>query len=152
VSAPFNITIPNQGEKKYTPFPNAGDTVCLIFPKSAYTQPGEKPDDERWLGTIVNLPLNLDEFNMAVLVPWPDGSKITVRNIEEKTFFEFSSLLSSQEMEQYIASLMYRLYVPPSNPNFVETILGRRNYGTPPELPIRAKMNAESGSLSSLDN
>jgi hypothetical protein len=31
VLALFNITIPNQDEKKRTPFPNAGDAVCLIF-------------------------------------------------------------------------------------------------------------------------
>jgi hypothetical protein len=145
VLALFNITIPNQDEKKRTPFPNAGDAVCLIFPKSAHTQPGEQPDGKRWLDTIVNLPLNLDEFNMAALVRRPDGSKITVRNMEENVFLEFGSLLSSQEMEQYIASLIHRLCVPPGDPNFVETILDKRNYGTPPELPIRAKMNAEFG-------
>jgi hypothetical protein len=93
----------------------------------------------------VNLPPNLDEFNMAALVRRPDGSKITVRNMEDNIFFKFGSLLSSQEMEQHIASLIYRLCVPPGDPNFIETILGKRNYGTPPELLIRAKMNAESG-------
>ena len=46
-------------------------------------------------------------------------------------------------MEDHIASLLYGLRAPRGAPSFVDTILGRKNFATPPVMPIRAGMDPQ---------
>ena len=53
-------------DKQRIPFPNPGDEVSLRFPKSMQYEPGKTPYEEVWLGTVINVPLTVDDFNIGL--------------------------------------------------------------------------------------
>jgi hypothetical protein len=145
VLALFNVQCPSHDEENKIPLPNPGEQVSLRFPKSNTLEAGKTPYEEVWLGCLINLPVGVDEFNMAALIRRPDNSKITVLNSvsTEEIHFEFRETITSDAMEGYIASLLYGQSVPKGDPDFLRTLLGRNNFETPKLMPFRADMTPE---------
>jgi hypothetical protein len=76
---------------KWIPFPNPGEQVSLRFPQSMSLEPAKIQFEEICPGTLINVPVNIDDFNMAALIRRPDSSSINVLQRVQSQDIHFES-------------------------------------------------------------
>jgi hypothetical protein len=76
------------------------DRFVVQFPEKLYLIAGEISREEVWGYTVINLPINIDAFNIAGLVVRPDSSKVNVfcTNESNPIYFGFGLAASGSDI------------------------------------------------------